>query len=69
MEAVGIARQRCWRYDYVLALDIQGFFVNLDHELTLRLISQYTDCKWILRYSERWLKAPVQQEKGACPHL
>ncbi len=25
-EAVGVARQRCWRYNWVLDLDIKGFF-------------------------------------------
>ncbi|NIS67867.1 MAG: group II intron reverse transcriptase/maturase, partial [Proteobacteria bacterium] len=26
IEAVGVARKRCWRYDWVLDLDIKGFF-------------------------------------------
>ena len=34
LEAVGQARKRCWRYDWVLDLDIKGFFDNLDHELS-----------------------------------
>ena len=25
-EAIGVTRQRCWRYDWVLDLDIRGFF-------------------------------------------
>src|SRR4249920_312171 len=25
LDAVGQARERCWRYDWVLALDIKGF--------------------------------------------
>ena len=25
IEAIGVARQRCWRYDWVLDLDIKGF--------------------------------------------
>ena len=29
IEAVGVARQRCWRYDWVVDLDIKGFFDNL----------------------------------------
>jgi hypothetical protein len=27
-DAVGPARQRCWRYDWILDLDIKGFFDN-----------------------------------------
>jgi RNA-directed DNA polymerase len=63
-EAVGVARQRCWRYDWALDLDIKGFFDNIDHELMLRAVRKHTDCKWLLMYIERWLKAPVQLEDG-----
>jgi RNA-directed DNA polymerase len=64
IEAVGVARQRCWRYNWVVDLDIKGFFDNLDHKLVMRTVRKHTDCKWILLYIERWLKAPVQREKG-----
>src|SRR6056297_917934 len=33
LDAVGTCRQRCWRYDWVVDLDIQGFFDNIDHSL------------------------------------
>jgi RNA-directed DNA polymerase len=61
-DAVAAARQRCWRYDWVIDLDIRGFFDNLDHALVLRAVRKYTQCRWILLYIERWLKAPVQTE-------
>jgi len=64
IEAVGVARQKCWRYDWVVDLDIRGFFDNLDHELTMRAVRKHTDCKWMLLYIERWLKAPAQLEDG-----
>jgi len=64
IEAVGVARQRCWRYDWVVDLDIKGFFDNLDHGLVMRAVRKHTDCKWILLYIERWLKAPAQLEDG-----
>ena len=34
IEAVGVARRRCWRYDWVLDLDIQCFFDNINHDPT-----------------------------------
>ena len=68
IEAVGVARQRCWRYDWVLDLDIKGFFDSIDHELMLRAVRKHTDCKWVLLYIERWLKAPVQLEDGNLIH-
>jgi len=64
-DAVGAARQRCWRYNWVIDLDIRGFFDNLDHELVLRAVGRYTQCRWILLYVKRWLEAPVQREDGS----
>lgn len=63
-EAVGVARQRCWRYDWVLDLDIKGFFDTIDHELLMRAVRKHTDCKWVVMYIERWLKVPVQMADG-----
>jgi retron-type reverse transcriptase len=64
IEAVGQARERCWRYDWVLDLDIQGFFDNIDHEFMLRAVRQHTDCPWVLLSITRWLQAPVQMPDG-----
>jgi RNA-directed DNA polymerase len=64
LEAVGKTRQRCWRYDWVLDLDIKGFFDNIPHDLLMKAVRKHTDCKWVLLYIERWLKAAVQQEDG-----
>ena len=66
--AVGTARQRCWRYNYVVDLDIKGFFDNLDHELMIKALRRHTDSKWILLYIERWLKAPAQNADGTLTH-
>jgi RNA-directed DNA polymerase len=63
-DAIGTARQRCWRYNWCVDLDIKGFFDNLDHELVMRAVRKHTDSKWILLYVERWLKAPGQQADG-----
>jgi RNA-directed DNA polymerase len=65
VEAVRTARERCWRYDWVLDLDIKGFFDSIDWELMLRAVRKHTDCPWVLLYIERWLKAPVQMEDGS----
>lgn len=64
LDAVGQARERCWRYDWVLDLDIKGFFDHLDHERMMRAVRKHTDCPWVLLYIERWLKAPVQMPDG-----
>jgi RNA-directed DNA polymerase len=65
IDAVAKARERCWRYDWVLDLDIRSFFDSLDWELTLKAVRHHTDCPWVLLFIERWLKAPVQMEDGS----
>jgi len=64
LDAVGVARERCWRYAWVLDLDIRSYFDSISHELLLRAVRKHTDCPWVLLYVERWLKAPVQLEDG-----
>jgi group II intron reverse transcriptase/maturase len=64
LDAVSTARRRCWETSWVLDLDVRGFFDNLDHQLVLKAVRHYTDCRWILLYVERWLKAPAQQPDG-----
>jgi RNA-directed DNA polymerase len=65
IEAIGVTRQRCWRYDYVIDMDIKGFFDNLDHDLLMRAVKKHTESKWIQLYILRWLKAPAQDAEGA----
>jgi len=65
LDAVGVARQRCWRYEWVLDLDIQSFFDQIDSNLLMRAVRKHTDCPWVLLYIERWLKAPVQMVDGS----
>ena len=66
IDAVRTARQRCWRSDWVLDLDVKGYFGSIDWELMLKAIRHHTECLWVLLlYVERWLKAPVQMEDGS----
>jgi len=62
LDAVGVTRERCWKYDWVLEFDIRGLFDNIDHELLLRAVRKHVECKWALIYIERWLKAPMEQD-------
>jgi RNA-directed DNA polymerase len=65
LEAIGITRQRCWKYGWVVEFDIKGFFDNLNHELLIKAVKKHTDNKWIILYIERWLKAPLQLNDGS----
>ena len=64
LEAVGRCRQRCWQYDWVLDLDIKGFFDNIPHDLMMKAVEKHTNCKWHLLYIKRWLEAPLQDRDG-----
>ena len=65
LDAVGVVRKRCWWYNWLIDLDIKGFFDNIDHELMMHAVRKHTDSKWMLLYIERWLKAPAQLEDGS----
>jgi RNA-directed DNA polymerase len=57
-DAVRVTRERCWKYDWVLEFDVKGAFDNLDHDLLMKAVRKHTDCRWVLLYVERWLRAP-----------
>ena len=65
IDAVGTTRKRCWRYNWVIDLDIKGFFDNIDHDLLMLAVKKHIGCKWVLLYIQRWLKAPVQLQDGS----
>ena len=63
-DALRTCRQRCWRYDWALDLDLKSFFDSLSHPLVLKTVAHHTSLRWILLYVERWLKAPIQLGDG-----
>lgn len=65
LQAVGQARQHCWDYDWVLDLDVRGFFDNIDWELMMKAVRKHAQEPWVVLYIERWLKAPAQETDGA----
>jgi RNA-directed DNA polymerase len=64
LDAVGVTRERCWKYGWVLEFDIKGLFDNIDHELLLRALRKHVTQAWALLCIERWLKAPMVQKDG-----
>jgi RNA-directed DNA polymerase len=66
-QAIEQARENCWRYPWVIDVDIKGFFDNIDHELLMRAVRKFTDKKHTLLYVTRWLKAPVQMKDACLP--
>ena len=62
-QALAVARKRCWRRDWVIDLDIKGFFDNLDHDLMMKAVKHHIQEPWVLLYIKRWLEAPVDDGK------
>ena len=63
-DALAVTRERCWRQDWVLDLDIRAFFDSVPHDLLLKAVAHHTDERWVLLYIGRWLKAPMQMPDG-----
>jgi group II intron reverse transcriptase/maturase len=64
-QAVQKCKENCMKYDWVIDLDIKGFFDNIDHELLMKAVRHHTQKKHILMYVERFLKADVQLPDGS----
>lgn len=64
LDAIGITRKRCWKYDWVLEFDIKGLFDNIDHDLLMKAVLKHTDCKWTILYIKRWLTADMVMPNG-----
>jgi RNA-directed DNA polymerase len=58
-EALAACRQRCWKYDWAIDLDVQKFFDEVPQDLVVRALKVVTDARWSLLYVERWLAAPL----------
>ena len=64
LDAVGVARKRCWDADWVIDLDIKSFFDSIPHDLVERAVAQHTESPWVRLHIARWLRAPVQKTDG-----
>jgi len=63
-DAVGACRERCWRRDWVIDLDVEKFFDSVPWDLIVKAVEVVTDTPWVLLYVKRWLAAPLQRPDG-----
>ena len=63
-DAVGVCRERCWRRDWVIDLDVEKFFDSVPWDLIVKAVEVVTDTPWVLLYVKRWLAAPLQRPDG-----
>jgi len=64
IDAVTVCRERCFKNEWLIEIDIKAFFDNLDHEILMDILSKYTDDKVILLYCKRFIKANGMNEEG-----
>jgi RNA-directed DNA polymerase len=63
-DAVGVCRQRCWKRDWVIDLDVEKFFDSVPWDFIIKAVEAVTDTSWVLLYVKRWLSAPLQRPDG-----
>jgi RNA-directed DNA polymerase len=66
LDAVATCRQRCWKKDWVIDLDVAKFFDSVPWDLMIQAVQANitTDQRWVLLYVKRWLQAPLALPDG-----
>src|SRR5664280_164623 len=64
LDAVKVCRERCWKRDWIVDLDVKAFFDSVPWDLMLKALERHTDQKWVRLYVARWLKAPMLMPDG-----
>jgi group II intron reverse transcriptase/maturase len=62
--AVGKCRERCWKYDWVIDLDVRKFFDTVPWDRILAAVEADTALPWVILYVKRWLAAPIRMPDG-----
>jgi group II intron reverse transcriptase/maturase len=63
-QALESVRENCRKTDWVIDLDIKGFFDNIDHTKLMLAIEKHVPEKWCIMYILRWLQMPVLTKSG-----
>jgi RNA-directed DNA polymerase len=52
LDAIAVCRQRCWKDDWVIDLDVQKFFDSVRWDLGIKAVPAHTDAdtRWIVLY-------------------
>ena len=63
-QAIKEVQNHVRKYSWVIDLDIQEFFENVNHELLFKALEVHISEPWVKMYIKRWLEAPIQLENG-----
>jgi RNA-directed DNA polymerase len=64
-QALASVRENCWKYDWVIDLDIKGFFDNIPHDKLMLAVDKHVPENWVRMYIKRWLCSPVLTKSGS----
>ena len=64
-QALSSCRRNCWSQAWVIDLDIQNFFEEIDHDLLLRALKRHTSERWVFLYVKRWLRVGRVKSDGS----
>jgi RNA-directed DNA polymerase len=63
-DALAVCRERCWKDDWVIDVDVQKFFDEVPWDLIVKAVTAVCDVPWVLLYVKRWLAAPLAHPDG-----
>lgn len=61
-QAVKQSERNCFGHNFVVDLDIKGFFDNINHGLMMKALRYYCKDEWIAMYVSRWLNAGIMAD-------
>jgi len=61
-QALDQVRKNAWKRDWVIDMDIKGFFDEVSHELLMKALERHVEERWVKMYIKRWLEAPIETE-------
>jgi RNA-directed DNA polymerase len=64
-DALKQCHNNCIKHPWVVDVDIEGFFDNINHSKLVELLRNHTQEKWVLLYVSRWLKSEMEQVNGS----
>ena len=63
-QALQQVRKNCWKYNWVIDLNIKNFFDEIDQGKLLKALDKHISESWVKLYIKRWLNTPLQTRKG-----
>jgi RNA-directed DNA polymerase len=64
LDAVAACRERCWKKNWAIDLDVQKFFDTVPWDLILKAVEHHGPPPWVVLYVKRWLAAPLALPGG-----